>query len=108
MPVKALPVEQLRTLCDPASFSFNSTDELAPSEKLSGQERARKAIDLAAAMKHGGFNLFVMAGDGAGARSQVTGYLKEIAEEGDAPGDVVEIEMTLLLGDPRMKHDVEQ
>ncbi len=89
MPVKALPVEQLRLLCDPDSFHFNATDDLEPSEKLSGQDRARKAIDLAASMKHGGFNLFVMAGDGAGARQQVTGYLQEIAERGVAPDDTV-------------------
>ncbi len=89
MPVNALPVEQLRTLCDPSSFSFNSTDELQPSEKLSGQDRARKAIDLASAMKHGGFNLFVMAGDGVGARQQVTGYLQDVAGKGKAPHDTV-------------------
>ena len=64
----------------------------APSTELDhffGQERAREAVDLAAAMSAPGFNLFVAAPAGAEAPAAVQTLLKKTAAKRETPDDWV-------------------
>ena len=59
---ESLPGAALRLTCDPDSLGFKTTADLPDFVGLLGQERAIKAIDLAAGIKHPSFNLYALGG----------------------------------------------
>ncbi|MFC2969244.1 Lon protease family protein [Acidimangrovimonas pyrenivorans] len=84
---RGLPAEVLRTACDPAQFSFRSTEELETLDHLIGQERAVDAIRLAVEMPHRDFNLFVLGPSGLGRHWAVDVLTKERAKGMPVPDD---------------------
>lgn len=87
--MSALRPEQLYRKCDPASFAFNTTDELKDLEELPSQERALQAIRFGTKIKQRGYNLFVLGPAGTGKHSTVTKLLTEAAAADDTPCDWV-------------------
>jgi hypothetical protein len=77
--LSALRPEQLYRKCDPASFAFNTTDELKDLEELPSQGRALQAIRFGTKIKQRGYNLFVLGPAGTGRHSTVTKLLTEAA-----------------------------
>jgi len=59
-------IEKLRWKCDLSNLKIKTTDDLKPSKKILGQERALKAIKLALEMEYLGYNLFVTGKAGTG------------------------------------------
>jgi len=79
----------LRSACDPGTFKFKTTADLPDFHGLLGQERALKAIDLAAGIKHSGFNLYALGPAGTGRHSAVKRSLEAQARQRSSPQDWV-------------------
>ena len=82
-----VPAEKLRWVCDPAQFSFKSTEEIAILEGSIGQERALAAIDFGLGMTNNGFNLYLAGDPGTGRTSTICSILRRRAKDGDPPSD---------------------
>ncbi len=79
--------EQLRAVCDPTTFAFNSTQQLEPVPGVAGQERALNALRFGVGVRRQGFNLYVMGPPGTGKHSAVLHYLTESARQRPTPDD---------------------
>ncbi len=82
-----LTVDQVTAPLDPASLSFQRTDELPPIEAVFGQERAVRAIEFALGMEAPGYNLFASGPDGIGKSTIVESFLRRRAAQMPAPQD---------------------
>lgn len=89
MPIKILTAEEVRRVCNPASFSFETTADLPYTDAIFGQPRATRAIDFGVNMDAPGYNLFVMGPQGTGRTHAVERYLKRTAPQATQPGDWV-------------------
>lgn len=74
LPVKgvrkyAVPPSELRWVCDASTLPFRTTDELNPSKKILGQDKARSALELGMNMASPGYNIFLCGVPGTGRRS---------------------------------------
>ena len=58
--LKPLSSQQLRQVCDPAQFDFQTTDELKGLDEILGQERAVDAILFGMGIRREGYNLFAL------------------------------------------------
>lgn len=85
----ALRPEQLYRKCDPAGFTFQTTDELDELAELPNQERALEAIRFGTKIKQRGYNLFVLGPSGTGKHSTVTKLLSDAAASDETPYDWV-------------------
>lgn len=86
---KSLSAEALRLTCDPDSLGIKTTADLPDYFGLLGQERALKAIDLAAGIKHPSFNLYALGPAGTGRHSAVKRSLEAQARQRSLPQDWV-------------------
>ncbi len=77
-----VPVEKLRWKCDLSSLGIKTTEDLKPCQKILGQERALKAIELGLKMEHLGYNLFVTGRAGTGRGTTVKMLLEGRKREG--------------------------
>ena len=58
--VSELSPEHLRRVCDPAGFSFKSTEELPVLQEVIGQERAVRALSFGIDIDSPGYHLFAV------------------------------------------------
>ncbi len=72
-------VNDLRPTCDPASFPFETTNEIQPHVGLIGQQRAVDAIKFGLAMDSPGFNIVVTGEPGTGRTTAIREYLQAIS-----------------------------
>jgi lon-related putative ATP-dependent protease len=77
--VPEVPIEQLRPTCDPSTFTFETTNEVAPHIGLIGQDRAVDAIRFGLGMDSFGFNIVVTGEPGTGRTTAIREYLQEIS-----------------------------
>ncbi|MBU4047108.1 AAA family ATPase [bacterium] len=77
-----IPIEKLRWKCDLSSLNIKTTDDLKPSQKILGQERALKAIKLGLEMEYLGYNLFVTGKAGTGRSTTIKMLLEGRKREG--------------------------
>lgn len=85
-----LSAQALRTLCDPATFDFATTDELTglPDATASlGQGRAEEALGFGLAMGQPGYHVFVLGDHGTGRHAIVSRLLRDLAAAGSVPPD---------------------
>ncbi|MCD6520499.1 MAG: AAA family ATPase [Anaerolineae bacterium] len=80
-----LSAERLRRRTDPAIFSFHSTEELPPLQKIIGQERAVRAIDFGINITSDGYNIFAVGRPGSGRTTVVRQFLTRQAEKRPVP-----------------------
>lgn len=85
-PFRLLPA-QLYQVCDPASFSFETTAELEGLSELVGQMRALEAVRFGAGIRHEGYNIFALGPAGVGKRSLVDQFLTQRAAAEPPPAD---------------------
>lgn len=76
-----VPVNQLRWYCDLGEADFSSTDDLDPCNKILGQERALKALDLGLDMEYLGYNLFITGKSGTGRSTTIKKLLQDRKRE---------------------------
>ncbi|MBI1383348.1 MAG: AAA family ATPase [Rhizobiales bacterium] len=80
-----LDAADLRLTVDPATLGVLSSAELEPATGLIGQQRALKAIELAASIRQRDFHLFVMGPSATGKRTAVKEYLARKAASEPVP-----------------------
>ncbi len=83
----ALPPSALRRLCDPASLSFKTTDELPDLQDVIGQPRAIRALELGSEVTGLGYNTFVLGYPGSGRTTLSREYLERKAAALAVPDD---------------------
>ncbi|RTR06380.1 Lon protease family protein [Halomonas nitroreducens] len=86
--VEPLTVEAVFRRCPSEAFDFALTSDLEPLDPLGGQDRAREALSLGTAIRHDGFNLYVLGPPGHGQRDLVTRFLEERARDAAPPPDL--------------------
>jgi lon-related putative ATP-dependent protease len=82
-----LLAEQVRKATDPARLGFQTTENLAPTEGLSGQTRAEEAIDFALGMPDSRYNLYVSGPPGSGRRTAALKRVRGLARQQPAATD---------------------
>ncbi len=82
-----LDVSALYHKCDPAFFSFKTTQELELLEQPIGQKNALEAVDFGTNIQQDGYNLFAMGPSGSGKHSTVMAFLEKKAESEAVPND---------------------
>lgn len=80
--------EQLRRVCDPSVFSFETTAEIAPLTEVFGQDRALRAIEFGVDISSSGYNLFLAGQPGTGKTNILKRLLKEVVKTRPVPDDV--------------------
>lgn len=76
-----LKPEELRWVCDPEIFEFETTSHLKPIEGIVGQERALKALKLGVELKSPGYNIFVTGLSGTGKFTSIKSVLESISPD---------------------------
>lgn len=87
MQPRGLAPSQLCTLCDPAQFAFETTEQVAPLDQPFGQARAVDAVSLALDIAGPGYNLFVLGRPGSGRHEVVRALVQAHAKRRPAPLD---------------------
>jgi len=87
MTAHRLAPEELRAVCDAATFPFVSTAELPPLDGMIGQDRAVSATTFGVGMRQAGYNLFVLGPSRTGKTSAMKRVLARAAESEPVPPD---------------------
>lgn len=85
-PQPLLPTQARRTL-DPSSLPFETTADLAPSDEIIWQPRAREALEFGAQVDSYGFNIYVAGQEGSGREEMVRRRIEECAKLQPKPDD---------------------
>lgn len=85
--LKPLSPSQLRKICDPSVFTFESTAEIDPLDEVIGQQRAVSAINLGLNMDQPGYNIFITGQEGTGKRTIAQDIVSRHARQQSAPDD---------------------
>lgn len=84
-----LTPEDLCAHLSPDQLKFSDTRELEPLDRVVGQERAMRSLEVGLGIRAKGFNIFVSGRTGTGRTSIVTNLVKEKAKEEKVPPDWV-------------------
>ncbi|NLZ93869.1 MAG: AAA family ATPase [Firmicutes bacterium] len=87
MTYRTLAPEELRLVCDPEQFEFETTEDVPPLEGIIGQERAVRAMEFGLAIKRYGYNIFMTGQTGTGKSSYAQTLAKEVAATEEVPDD---------------------
>lgn len=82
-----LSYKDLKVVCDPKVFNFNTTDELEPISTGIGQERGIKALEFGINVDINGYNVYVEGPYGVGKTAYVKNYLNVISKKKKVPND---------------------
>ncbi len=85
---KSLDADQLRSVCDPAQFRFDTTAELGDPDRMLGQERALEALEFGVGIARDGYNLYALGETGTGRHHLLRDYLSKQAADRPVPQDV--------------------
>jgi lon-related putative ATP-dependent protease len=86
--VNVLPPEDLRRICDPNDFDFETTATLPDLQEVLGQPRAVAALEFGVGMASHGFNLFALGLPGSGKTTLIREYLERRAIDQPVPPDL--------------------
>ena len=75
-----VPLEELRLEKDPASFTFECTDELPPLSEFVGQDRAVRSLQFGLSLEKPGYNIFVTGLTGTGKATAILEYVQRTVE----------------------------
>lgn len=87
MSIKGLTPQQLCKKSSPQSLGFETTDDLETLQKVIGQPRAFKALELGSEVPGKGFNIFVMGIPDSGRTTLSQAYLERKAASEPTPDD---------------------
>ncbi len=82
-----VPLDELRCVCDPAVFSFETTADIDPLDQVIGQERAVRAISFGLEMQSAGYHIFVTGPEGTGKTTIVQEIVGKAARGLPTPPD---------------------
>jgi lon-related putative ATP-dependent protease len=77
----------LRCMCDPSVFDFETTADIEPLDQVIGQERAVRAIAFGLEMKSPGYHIFVTGPEGTGKTTIVQEIVHKAAKKLPTPPD---------------------
>lgn len=85
-----LNASHLRYTCDPSSFTFNTTQDIDPLDRIIGQERAIEALKLGLGIKDAKnrYNIYVAGDPGLGKMSAVEHFLGQVSQNEPKPPDL--------------------
>ena len=81
-PENQVPLEKLRWRLDPASLTFESTEDLKPLKEIVGQKRGIEAFNFGMGIDKKGYNVVVTGTSGTGRLSTVRKMLEEGYQKG--------------------------
>ena len=84
---KELQVQQLRRVCDPGVFKFESTAELSVLEEIIGQERAVRATAFGVDIESPGYHMFALGPTGTGKTTMLKDLLDRKSVDEPVPDD---------------------
>jgi lon-related putative ATP-dependent protease len=84
---KELQVEQLRRICDPGIFKFESTADLSVLEEMIGQERAVRATSFGIEIESPGYHMFALGPTGTGKTTMLKDLLDRKSAGERVPDD---------------------
>ncbi len=76
-----LKPEELKWICDPSVFEFETTTDVKPIEGIVGQERALKALRVGVELKSLGYNIFITGLSGTGKFTTIKKMLESISPD---------------------------
>src|SRR3990172_3265428 len=82
-----LAAQDLSRRCDPAAFSFKTTEELPTLQEIIGQDRALKSIEFGLAIENNFYNIYVLGERGTGKHTTVMNYISDKAKGEGVPDD---------------------
>ena len=85
--IEELTAEQVRRVCDEATFECCSTTELPQLGDIVGQARAVEAIEFGMDIEGHGFNMYVLGPAGTGKTTTVRHFVEARARGKDVPDD---------------------
>jgi lon-related putative ATP-dependent protease len=83
-----VPPEELRLQHDPASFTFECTDELSPLSEFVGQDRAVRSLQFGLGLDKAGYNIFVTGLTGTGKATAILEYIQRTVEARRQAGEM--------------------
>lgn len=86
---RELTVAEIGPAIDPATFGFQTTDELQPLDEILGQPRALRALDLGLGVRHAGYHIYLSGISGTGKMEMARRTLHERAASEPSPPDWV-------------------
>lgn len=78
---------QLRRVCDPAGFDFETTAELESTTSIFGQPRGTRAIEFGITIASPGYNIYILGETGTGRTTAVRRFLEEKTRQQPVPPD---------------------
>jgi lon-related putative ATP-dependent protease len=84
---RELSADQLRRICDPGIFAFQSTEELPLLEEVIGQERAVRAISFGIDIESSGYHMYALGPVGTGKATTIKEFLDRKAVDRPIPDD---------------------
>jgi predicted ATP-dependent protease len=82
----AVPLENLRWICQPETFQFDCITDVEPLKEFIGQERAFDSINFGLAVERAGYNLFLTGLTGTGKAATIKSRLEKFIAEREARG----------------------
>ena len=82
-----LKYTELKEICNPNTFKFETTDELDDPDLAFGQERGIEALSFGLSVEAKGYNLYIEGPTGIGKTMYSKRYVSKIAEKKKVPDD---------------------
>lgn len=82
-----LSYKDLKNICNPNIFKFETTDELEDSDLIYGQDRGIKALEFGLSVDSKGYNLYLEGPSGVGKTMYTKNYVSQIAAKKKVPDD---------------------
>ena len=82
-----LSYKELKNVCNPNMFNFETTADITDNDLVYGQERGIKALEFGLSINAKGYNLYLEGPSGVGKTMYTQRYVKELATKKKTPDD---------------------
>ena len=82
-----LSYKELKNICNPNTFKFETTDELDGLDSIYGQDRGIKALEFGLSVDAKGYNLYIEGPSGVGKTMYAKKYISKLASKKKTPDD---------------------
>lgn len=82
-----LNYKELKNICNPNMFNFETTADITDNDLIYGQERGIKALEFGLSIGSKGYNLYLEGPAGVGKTMYTQRYVKELAKKQKTPDD---------------------
>lgn len=82
-----LSYKDLKNICNPNTFKFETTDELDGLDSIYGQDRGIKALEFGLSVDSKGYNLYIEGPSGVGKTMYTKKYITKLASKKKTPDD---------------------